>query len=125
MKPRPLSCLHPATLAVDKNGDNRPRSALIGLSKKHGAGGGEQTTLLHPLQSSLGSPVGKPLTILSNRKLLLAALANGLGRRPNMVADDFVDRLAGWAEIEKVIHCHDPLSRLLSISVNDNQKQSF
>jgi hypothetical protein len=70
-------------------------------------------------------PVGKPIAVVSNRKVLLAALANGLGRRPNMVADDFVDRLAAWAKIEKVVHCHDPLARHPSISMNDNQKQSI
>lgn len=64
-------------------------------------------TLLCLLKSRAGSPVGKPVAIVSDRKFLLAALANGLGRRSNMVAVDFVDRLARRAEIEKVIHRHD------------------
>ena len=72
--------------------------------------------LLCPLQSRAGSPVGKPVAIVSYRKLLLAALANGLGRRSNMVAVDFVDRLARRAEIEKVIHRHGLHGRLRLIS---------
>jgi hypothetical protein len=41
---------------------------------------------------------------VGNWKLLLAPLANGFGRRANVVADDFVDRLTGRAEIKKAIH---------------------
>jgi hypothetical protein len=58
------------------------------------------------LKSRARSPVGKPLAIVSNRKILLAFLANWLGRRSEMVTDDFVDRLAGWAEKQKIVHCH-------------------
>jgi hypothetical protein len=66
---------------------------------------GEQTTLTRPPKSREGSSVGKPVAIvIGNWKLLLAALANGFGRRANVVADDFVDRLTGRAEIKKVIH---------------------
>jgi hypothetical protein len=66
---------------------------------------GEQTTLTRPLKSREGSSVGKPVAIVvGNWKLLLAPFANGFGRRANVVADDFVDRLTGRAEIKKVIH---------------------
>jgi len=42
-----------------------------------------------------------------------------------VVADDFVDRFAGWAEIEKVIHCHVSYRGTPSVSIDDNQKQSI
>jgi hypothetical protein len=48
--------------------------------------------------------VRKPVAIFGNWKILLAHVANRLGRWSNAVADDFVDRLAGRAEIEKVVH---------------------
>src|SRR5215472_9187186 len=51
-----------------------------------------------------GSPVGEPLAVFSDRKILLAVLANWLCRWSNTMADDFVDRFAGRAEIEKVVH---------------------
>ena len=65
-----------------------------------------------PLKSRARSPVGKPLAIVSNRKVLLASLANWLGRRSNVVTDDFVDRLAGRTEKEKVVH-RDGLLRVV------------
>ena len=48
--------------------------------------------------------VRKPVAIFGNWKILLAHVANRLGRWSNAVADDFVDCLAGRAEIEKVVH---------------------
>jgi len=89
-------------LPVDKTGDNI------------------KTTLFHPLIARPGPPVGQPIAIVSNRKLLLAALANRLGWWSNVVADDFVDRFAGWAEIEKVIHCHVPYRGTPSVSIDNN-----
>jgi hypothetical protein len=65
------------------------------------AGGGEQPMLSCPLKSRARSPVGKPLAILSNRKILLASLANWLGRRSNVVTDHFVDRLARYSIINR------------------------
>jgi hypothetical protein len=56
------------------------------------------------MESRTGSPEREPLAIFGDRKVLPAALANRLGRRSNTMADDFVDRLAGRADIEKVIH---------------------
>ena len=56
------------------------------------------------VKSRAGSLVREPLAIFGDRKVLLAALANRLDRRSNTMADDFVDRLAAGAEIEKVIH---------------------
>jgi hypothetical protein len=51
------------------------------------------------------SPVGKPVAIVGNWQVLLAPVANWLGRRSNAMADDFVDRLARRAGIKKVVHC--------------------
>jgi hypothetical protein len=62
--------------------------------------------LSRPLKSRARSPVGQPLAVVSNRKVLLASLANGLSRRSNVMTDDFVNRLAGGAEKKKVVHCH-------------------
>ena len=51
------------------------------------------------------SPVGKPVAIVvGDGQVLQAPVANWLGRRSNAMADDFVDRLAGRAETEKVVH---------------------
>jgi hypothetical protein len=47
---------------------------------------------------------------------LAAALANRLGRRSNTTADDFVDRFAGRAEIEKVIHYRSASLRQINVS---------
>ena len=69
------------------------------------AGSGKKRTLYCPLRSWARPPVGKPLAMVSNRKVLLASLANWLGRRSNVVTDDFVDRVGGRAEKEKVVHC--------------------
>ena len=51
------------------------------------------------------SPVGKPVAIVGNWQVLLAPVANWLGRRSNAMTDDFVDRLARRAGIKKVVHC--------------------
>jgi hypothetical protein len=69
-------------------------------------GGGKRraVTLCCVVKSRAGSPVGEPLAIFGDRKILLAALANRLGRRANAMAEDFVDHFAGRAEIEKVVH---------------------
>ena len=50
------------------------------------------------------SPVGKPVAIVGNWQVLLAPVANWLGRRSNAMTDDFVDRLARRAGIKKVVH---------------------
>ena len=50
------------------------------------------------------SPVGKPVVIVGNWQVLLAPVANWLGRRSNAMTDDFVDRLARRAGIKKVDH---------------------
>jgi len=51
-------------------------------------------------------PAHKPVAIvIGNRQVLPAPVANWLHRRPDAMADDLVDRLAGGAEIEKVVHC--------------------
>jgi hypothetical protein len=69
------------------------------------AGSGEQTKLCRPLKSTSHSPVGKPVAIIvGNRQALLTPVANWLHRRSNTMADEFVDRLASRAEIEKVVH---------------------
>ena len=68
------------------------------------AGSGEQRTLCCPLKS-MHPPVGKPVAIVGNWQVLLAPVANWLGRRSNAMADDFINRLAGRAEIKKVAHC--------------------
>ena len=78
---------------------NRPRR-----STDHGGGSGAQTRLLCPLKSRAHFPIGKPVAFVSNRKVLLAPPANRLSRWSNAVADDFVNRLAARAEIEKVVH---------------------
>ena len=54
------------------------------------------------LRARAHSLVGNPVAIVGSRKISLAPVANRLGQRSNTVADDFVDRLAGRAEIEKV-----------------------
>jgi len=69
------------------------------------AGSDVQTTLFCALKSRARLPIGKPIAFVSNRKVLLAPPANRLSRWSNAVADDFVNRLAGRAEIEKVFHC--------------------
>jgi len=56
-------------------------------------------------RSRAHSLVGNPVTIVGNWEILLAYVANWLGRRSNTVPDDFVNRLAARAEIEKVLHC--------------------
>ena len=61
--------------------------------------------LFCPLKARTHFPIGKPIAFVSSRKVLLAAPANRLSRWSNAVADDFVNRLAGRAEIEKVVHC--------------------
>ena len=78
---------------------NRPRR-----STDHGGGSGAQTRLLCPLKSRAHFPIGKPVAFVSNRKVLLAHPANRLSSWSNAVADDFVNRLAGRAEIETVVH---------------------
>jgi hypothetical protein len=62
-------------------------------------------TRCYPLKSMSHSPVGKPVAIVGNWQVLLAPVANWLGRRSNAMADDFVDRLARRAGIKKVVHC--------------------
>jgi hypothetical protein len=54
----------------------------------------------------LGSPIGEPLIIFGDRKVSLASFANWLSRRSNAVTVDFVNRLAGRAEKQTVVHCH-------------------
>ena len=68
------------------------------------------------VKSRAGSPIGEPLTIFGDRKTLLAALANRLGRRSNTMAEDFVDHFAGRAEIEKVIHYRSASLRQIKVS---------
>ena len=67
------------------------------------------------VKSRAGSLVREPLAIFGDRKVLLAALANRLDRRSNTMADDFVDSLAGRAEIEKVIHCRSAYLRQINV----------
>jgi len=52
------------------------------------------------------SPIGEPLIIFGDRKVLLASLANWLSWRSNAVTVNFVNRLAGWAEKQTVVHYH-------------------
>jgi hypothetical protein len=65
-----------------------------------------QVTLCCVVKSEAGSPIGEPLIIFGDRKVLLAPLANWLSRRSNAVTVDFVNHLAGRAEKEKVVHYH-------------------
>jgi hypothetical protein len=70
-------------------------------------GGGKRRSynvLCCALGSSAQSLVGNPVAMVSNWKILLAHVANWLGRRSNTMADDFVNRPAGRAKIEKVLH---------------------
>ncbi len=80
-------------------------AALTGAVFRQAAGSGAQTTLFCPLKSRAHLPIGNPIAFFSNWKVLLAPPANRLSRWSNAVADDFVNRLASRAEIEKVVHC--------------------
>ena len=60
------------------------------------------------------SPVGQPIAFLSNREFLLASFANWLGGWSNVMAHDFIDRLAGRTEIEKVVHCSRNMTSALA-----------
>jgi hypothetical protein len=65
-----------------------------------------RATLCRPLKSMSHSPVGKPVAIVvGNRQVFQAPVANWLHRWSDAMADDLVDRLAGGAEIQKVVHC--------------------
>jgi hypothetical protein len=68
-------------------------------------GSDERTALWCPRKSGARSLVSEPVAFVSDWKVLQAFLANWLGERSNVVTDDFVDRLAGRTEIEKVLHC--------------------
>ena len=67
---------------------------------------------LYPFKARTGSPIGKPVVTIGDGLGLLAHLADWLGRRSNVVTDDFVDRLAGRAGMEEVYHCGSNSARL-------------
>jgi hypothetical protein len=75
-------------------------------------------------KSGVRSPVDKPADILGNRKLLLACLANWLGRGSNAVARNFVDRLTGRTEVEKIVHCLQLGSRFASSAAKDQTRST-
>jgi hypothetical protein len=60
-----------------------------------------QITLAGPLETMVRPSVGKPVAVLGNWKLFLAALADCLGRRSDTVADDFVNRFTGRAALPR------------------------
>ena len=95
---RTVSCSAQASLHLV---DRRTREA-----------GSEERALFCPFKARTGSPVGKPVVTIGNGQGLPANLANWLGRRSNVVTDDFVDRLAGRAGIEEVRHCGSNGTRL-------------
>src|SRR5215467_271976 len=91
---------------IEARGRGRGGSTLLVRRSTRAAGSGDQTTLCRPLKSTSHSPVGKPVAIVvGNRQVLPAPVANWLHRRSDAMADDLVDRLAGGAEIEKIVHC--------------------
>ena len=45
-------------------------------------------------------PIAKPIIALGQWKRVLADVAKGLARRPNVVADDFKDRITDRAAVQ-------------------------
>jgi hypothetical protein len=60
--------------------DLAQQSMLLVLRLTRAAGSGEQPRLSCPLKSRVRSAIGKPITFVSNRKVLLAPLATTGGR---------------------------------------------
>jgi hypothetical protein len=49
-------------------------------------------------------PIAKPIIALGQWKRVLADVAKGLARRPNVVADDFKDRITDRAAVQDFCH---------------------
>jgi len=91
-----------------------PAALLFVCRSSTDQGGGKRRTdyaLFRALRSGAHSLVGNPVAIVGNREILPPNVASRFGRRSNTMTDDFVDRLAGLAEIETVIHCALPLTK--------------
>jgi hypothetical protein len=70
-------------------------------TKAAGSGGG----VLFSSSVRADEPISKPVIAFGHWKRMLANVAKWLGRRSNMIADDFEDRLTVWAKVQNIRHC--------------------